>query len=157
MAPLPLNVAKNKRTGLRRKLANVRAICNDPEDLELNKLSTASIELAETWQKYEDSQQDVLGRVTEDEVEDEQVTFIEMEEIYESAINEVNRIIKDKGRAPRSERVVQLATQARDLREQVRGILNRAREELEKAGLHNWTETAKMESAADEAPTEGPL
>ena len=55
MAPLPLNLAKNKRTGfltgLRRKLANVKAICNDPEDLELNKLSTALYGLAETWQK----------------------------------------------------------------------------------------------------------
>ena len=65
-----------------------------------------------------------------------------MEEIYKSAINEVNRIIKDKGRAPRPERAVQLAAQARDLHEQVRGILNRAKEELEKARLHNRTETA---------------
>ena len=50
-------------------------------------------------------------------MDDEQVTFIEMEEIYESAIDEINRIIKDKGRAPQSERAVQLAAQIRDLHE----------------------------------------
>ena len=131
MAPLPLNVAKNKRTSvlteLRKKLANVMAICNDPENLELNKLSTALNGLAETWQKYEESQQDVLGHVIEDEVDDEQVTFIEMEDIYKSAIDEINRITKDKGRAPRSERAVQLAAQMRDLHEQVRRIINCAK------------------------------
>ena len=70
MAPLPLNKAKNKRTGFltrfRRKLANVKAICDGPEDLEVGKLSTASDKLTETWQKYEDSQQDVFGLITGD-------------------------------------------------------------------------------------------
>ena len=63
MDPLPLNVAKNKRTGfltgVRRKIANLRAICDNPEVLELDKLSTASERLAEAWQKYKSSQQDV--------------------------------------------------------------------------------------------------
>ena len=100
MAPLPLNVAKNKQTGfltgLRRKLANVKAICNGPEDLELDKLSTASDRLEEAWRKYENSQQGVLGLVLEDEVEDEQATFNKMKEIYEAAIDEAKRIIKCK-------------------------------------------------------------
>ena len=67
MAPLPLNVAKNKRTGflkgVRRKIANLKAICDDPEVLELDKLSTASERLVEAWKKYKNSPQEVLGLV----------------------------------------------------------------------------------------------
>ena len=59
MAPLPLNTANKQRTGfltgLRRKLASVKAICDGPEDLELDKLSTASDRLEEVWRKYENS------------------------------------------------------------------------------------------------------
>ena len=75
----PLNVAKNKRTGfltgVRRKIASLKAICEDPEIQELDRLSTATERLVEAWKKYENSHQEVLGLVTEDEVEDEQATF----------------------------------------------------------------------------------
>ena len=91
MAPLPLNVAKNRQLGyllrVRKKIANLKAIC-DPEVLELDKLSTAPERLVEAWQKYESSYQDVLGLVAEDEVVNEHVTFTEMEEAYEAAIDE---------------------------------------------------------------------
>ena len=81
----------------------------------------ATERLAEAWQKYESSQQDSLGLVAEDEVVDEQVTFTEMEEIYEAAIDEANKIIKgefgadDEDRDPRPERAIQLAAQRRSL------------------------------------------
>ena len=52
MAPPPLNVAKNKHTGFltrpRRKIANVKAICDVSEVLDLDKLFTASEVLAES-------------------------------------------------------------------------------------------------------------
>ena len=74
MAPLLLTVAKSKRTGfltgVRRKIVNLKAICDDPEALELDKLSTASERLAEAWQKYESRQQNVLGLIAEDKVGD---------------------------------------------------------------------------------------
>ena len=55
--------------------------------------------LAETWQEYDSSQQDLPGLVTEKELEAEQLTFIEMEDIYKDAIDEENGIIKGKLRA----------------------------------------------------------
>ena len=101
MTPLKLTAAKNKRTGfllrVRRKVATLKAICNDPG--RQNKLAIATTRLAESWQEYENSQQDVLGLVTEDELGSEQVTFIEMEDTYEAAIDEANGIIKGKLRA----------------------------------------------------------
>ena len=52
--------------------------------------------LAETWQKYEDSQQDVLDLVTKDEVEDELVIFFKMEDTYEATIDKANKISKKR-------------------------------------------------------------
>ena len=119
MAPLMLTSANNKRTGfltgLRRKVVNVKAICDVLEVLELDKLSAASERLTEAWQKYENSQMDVFSLVTEEELVDVQVTFIEMEEIYEAAIDEANKIIRDIGRALQPEETVQLAEQRRSL------------------------------------------
>ena len=51
------------------------------------------------WQEYDNRQQDVLGLVTENELEAEQVTFLEMEDIYEDVIDEASGIIKGKLRA----------------------------------------------------------
>ena len=85
MAPLPLTIAKNKRIGyllgVRRKIASLKEICDDPEKQEQDRLFTATAGLAEAWRKYESSQQDILGLIAEDEDEvvDEQVTFIEIE------------------------------------------------------------------------------
>ena len=91
MTSLPLTFAKSKETdflkAVREVVATLKAICNEPEKQEQDRLSTATTRLAETWKKYEDSKQVVLGLVTKDEVEDEQVTFFEMEEIYETAID----------------------------------------------------------------------
>ena len=70
-------------------------------------------------------------------MDEEEVTYIEMEDIYESTIDKINRIIKVKNRAPRSEQAVQLTAQVKDLHEQVRRILNQAKEELKKAWLHD--------------------
>ena len=98
MSPLSLTVAKNKRTGfrlrVRKKIATLRTICDDPEVLELDKLSTALDRLMEAWRMYENSNLEVLGIVLEDEVEDEQATFSEMEENYNAAINKAKKIIK---------------------------------------------------------------
>ena len=45
--------------------------CDPPGHLqELDRLSTATERLVEAWKKYENSHQEVLGLVTEDEVED---------------------------------------------------------------------------------------
>ena len=123
MAPPSLNVDKNMRTNLlrrfRRKIAKVKDTCNVSDVLDLDKLSTASEALAEAWQRYENSHQDVLVLLTEDKVSDEQTTFIEMEEAYEVAINEARKIIKGKRqtddlvRALQPEQAVQLAAQRR--------------------------------------------
>ena len=92
MAPLPLTVAKNMHTHfllrVRRKIATLKAFGKDPEILELDRLSTATGRLEEAWRRYENSQQDVLNLVAEDKVEGEQVTFIEMKEIYEAVKKE---------------------------------------------------------------------
>ena len=84
MAPLTLTAAKNKQTDflfrVRRKITTLKVICNDPEKQEQGSLARATARLAETWQEYDSSQQDVLGLVTENKVEAEQVTFIEMED-----------------------------------------------------------------------------
>ena len=110
MAPPPLDIAKNKWTSflirLRRKLANVKAICNVPEALELDRLSTTSERLADAWQKYKISQMDVLGFVAEDKLVDEQVTFIKMEETSEATIEEANEIIRNVSRTLQPERTV---------------------------------------------------
>ena len=59
-----LTVAKNKRTDfllrVRKKIATLKAFCDNPEVLELDKLSTASDRLEEAWRTYESSQLDVL-------------------------------------------------------------------------------------------------
>ena len=67
-------------------------------------------------------------------MEAEQVTFIEMEETYEAAIDEAKRIIcKFKPEESRNaERAIKLATQRRGLYEQVRETLDHVGEELEK-------------------------
>ena len=100
MEPLSLNAAKNRRTGfltgLRKRLANIKVIFDDPESLELDKLSTASDRLEEAWMKYENINLEVLGLILEDEVENEKATFNDMEENYEAAIDEARRIIKGR-------------------------------------------------------------
>ena len=70
-------------------------------------------------------------------MEDEQVTFIEMEETYKDAIDEAKRIIKGKlkaeeGRDLQPERTIHLAARRRVLYKQVRETLNHVRKELEK-------------------------
>ena len=84
MAPLKLTATKNKQTDfllrVRRKVTTLKVICNDPEKQEQGRLARATTRLAETWQEYDNSQQDVLGLITEKEVEAKQVTFIEMED-----------------------------------------------------------------------------
>ena len=91
MATLTLSAAKNRRTGfllrVRRKVTTLKAICNDPEKQGQCRLLRATARLAETWQEYKNSKQDVLGFVNKDEVENEQVTFLEMEDSYECAID----------------------------------------------------------------------
>ena len=89
-----VTVAKNKRTGfllrVRKKIATLKAICDDREVLKLDKLSTSSDRMKEAWRTYESSQLDVLGLLAEYEVEDEQVTFTKMKESYEAVKAEVN-------------------------------------------------------------------
>ena len=41
--------------GLRKRITNIKDIFNDPENLELDKLSTASDRLEEAWMKYENN------------------------------------------------------------------------------------------------------
>ena len=65
MAPPPLNVDKNRRT-TRKKIAKVKDIYDVSDVLDLDKLSTASEALAEAWQKYANSHQDVLVLLAED-------------------------------------------------------------------------------------------
>ena len=65
MAPLPLTVAKNKRSGfLKKKITTLKAICEDPDIQELDRLSTATERLVEALKKYKSSHQEVLGLVT---------------------------------------------------------------------------------------------
>ena len=100
MASLLLTIAKSKQTDflktIREVVATLKAICNDPEKQEQDRLSTATSKLAEKWQKYEDSQYNVLGLVTKDEVEVELAIFFELEEIYEAAIDKANKISKKR-------------------------------------------------------------
>ena len=68
---------------------------------------------------------------------DEQVTFIEMKETYEAAIDEAKKIIKGKlraeeGRVPQRERALQLAARMKGLHDQIREILNFVKEKLER-------------------------
>ena len=95
-----LTAAKNRQTGfllrIRRKVATLKVICNDPEKQGHDRLCGATAGLAETWQKYESSQQDVLGLVTKDEVDSKQAAYLKMQDSYEAAIDEAKKIIKDK-------------------------------------------------------------
>ena len=45
----------------------LKAICNNPEKKGQDRLPRATARLAETWQEYENSQQDVLSLITENE------------------------------------------------------------------------------------------
>ena len=79
--------------------------------------------------RHENSQQDVLGLVTEDKVLNEQATFTEMEETYEGIIDKANAIISGYPRAEegtdlRPERAVLIAAWRRNLHEQIMEILN---------------------------------
>ena len=51
MAPQPLTVAKNRRTGyllaVKRNIASLKKVCNDPERQEQEGLSTMTARLAE--------------------------------------------------------------------------------------------------------------
>ena len=111
------------------RIANFKAVCS-PDVLELDKESTVSERLAETWHMYESSHHDVLGMVTEYEVDDEQVAFLEMEEAYEAAVNNVRMIIKckhrseDVARTSQPERTAKLITQRKSLHNQVGEILD---------------------------------
>ena len=69
-------------------------ICDDPEVLELDTLSTASDRLEEAWRKYESSQLDVLSLLAEYVVGDEQITFTEMKEFYEAVKEEAAPTVK---------------------------------------------------------------
>ena len=138
MDPLPLNAVKNKQTsiltGLRRKVANVKTICDDPEVLQLDKLSTASDRLEKAWRKYEKSQQEVLGFFLEDEVANEQITFTEKEESYEAAIDKAKKIIRVELKAEdernlQPEQALQLTLQRGNLQKQVRETLDYVKEE----------------------------
>ena len=108
---------------------------------ELDKLSTAAGRLGEAWQKYQSSQQDVLGLVAEDNVADEQVIFTKMKETYKAAIGEASKIIKgefwakDKEGDPRSEQAIQLAAQRRSIQGQALEILDCVKERLEKVEI----------------------
>ena len=66
MTLLPLTFAKSKQAGflteVKKQVATLKAICNDPEKQERDRRSKATTRLAETWQKYEDSQYDVLSQ-----------------------------------------------------------------------------------------------
>ena len=101
MASLQLTIAKNERfgclLGVNRKITALKDICNDPEKQEQDRVSTATARLEEAWKKYDESQQDVLGLVSEDQVGNELVIFVKLEEIYEAAVDETNKIRK-KGR-----------------------------------------------------------
>ena len=72
----------------------LKAISNDSG--KHDRLVSATTWLAESCQEYENSQQIVLGLITENEVNDGQATFIEMEETSRAAIDEANRIIMGK-------------------------------------------------------------
>ena len=84
MAPLTLTIAKNRRIGylldVKKRIEFLKKVCDDSERQDQGWLATATARLARVWQRYECSQQDVLGFVAEDEVVDEQVTFTEMGE-----------------------------------------------------------------------------
>ena len=95
---MPLTIANNKLfgylLGVNRKITALRDICDDPEQQERDRVSTATARLKETWRKYEEGQQDILGLVAEDQVGNELVIFFKMEEIYEAAIDKANKISK---------------------------------------------------------------
>ena len=136
MTPTKLSAARSRRTGfgcrVTRKIATLKTISNDPG--EHGRLVSVTTRLAVLWQEYESSQQEFLGLITENEVEAEQVTFIEMEETYKAAIDEAKRIIcKFKPEESwNAERAIQLATRRRGLYEQIRETLDHVRKELEK-------------------------
>ena len=58
------------------RIANLKAVCGS-DVLELHRQSTASERLAEVWQRYERSHQDILGMVSENKVDNVQVAFLE--------------------------------------------------------------------------------
>ena len=135
MTPTKLTAARSRRTGfwlrVRRKVPTLKAIGNNPG--EHGRRVSATTRLAESWQEYKKSQQDVLGLITENEVEDEQVTFIEMEETYEAAIDEAKGKLKaEEGRDLQLEQTIHLAARKRGLYEQIRETLDHVRKELEK-------------------------
>ena len=98
MASLPLTITKCKGfgclLGVNRKITALRDICDDPEKQEQDRVSTATAILEEAWRKYDEGQQDILGLTAEDHVGDELVIFLEMEDIYEAAIDRANKISK---------------------------------------------------------------
>ena len=141
MAPQLLTAAKSRRMGyllsVKRRIASLKNVCDDPERQEQDELSTMTVRLADAWRKYKSSQQDVLGLITEDKVVDEQVTFIEIKETYEAAINKANAIVWDilraeEGRNSELERAEQLAARRRGLHEQIMEIRDHVKKELEK-------------------------
>ena len=110
MASLPLTIAKDKRfsclLGVNRKITALRDICDNPEKQkqEQDRVSTATVRLEEAWRKYEEGQQDVLGLVAEDQIGNELVIFLEMEKIYEAAIDKATKIIKESKEAREARR-----------------------------------------------------
>ena len=151
---MPLTVTKNTRLGylmrVRRRIANLKDTCN-PGVLKLDKRSTASERLAEAWQKYKSSHQDVPGMVVEYEIVDDQATFIKMEEAYKSATDNAKKTIKgerradDAGRTLQPERAAQLAMQRTSPHNQVREILDCVEEDLEKVEVTQLQKALKMQ------------
>ena len=112
MAPQPLIAAKSRRMGYllstKRRIAAIKEVCDEPERQEPDELFIMTIRLADAWQKFESSQQDILNLIIEDKVADEQVTFIEMERTYETASDKANAIVRnilraEEGKNPRLE------------------------------------------------------
>ena len=93
-------------------------------------------------------------------MEDELVTFTQMEEIYETTIDEAKKINKGKLRALQPERAVRLAAQRMSLHSQVTEILDCVKDELEKAEFTKLREALKTQrellSAGCKEPSSGP-
>ena len=88
--------------------------------------------------------------VAEDEVSDEQVTFTKMEEAYKAVIDNDKMTKSERWadavfRTLQHERVVKLVTQRTSLHKQVREILDRVKEDLEKVEVTQSREALKTQ------------
>ena len=108
------------------------------------------MQLAETWQENENSQQTVLGLVTKDKIESEQITFLQMKDSYEAAIDEVKKITKGELKvegvsSSQLDRALRLTAWRMDLHEQVTRTLNHVKAELETADITQPQEPLKAQ------------